>query len=206
MTVRPLLAAFALAAGLGAALHARQQPIDPVDFRPFVDGGHWIVRQPLRYRIGVSPHQVTVPVGFVTDFASIPPALQSLIRQNGPYILPAVVHDYLYWHQGCTRTQADQIFLLAMIENRVGPIHRSAIHAAVVAAGGFAWDDNARDRKAGMVRTLPPDRQQITAATLWPLYRQEIMAAGVTEPPLVPIAAAFCERGDMPTEEALKRP
>jgi hypothetical protein len=115
MTARPLLAAFALAAGLGAALHARQQPIDPVDFRPFVDGGHWIVRQPLRCRIGVSPHQVAVPVGFVTDFASIPPALQSLIRQ-------------------------------------------------------------------------------------------EIMAAGVTEPPLVPIAPAFCERGDMPTEEALNKP
>jgi hypothetical protein len=26
----------------------------------------------------------------VTDFASIPPALQSIIQQNGPYLLPAV--------------------------------------------------------------------------------------------------------------------
>lgn len=191
---------------LAAVVARAQQPIDPVDFRPFVDGGHWIVRQPLRYRIGVSPHEVTVPVGFVTDFASIPPALQSLIRQNGPYILPAVVHDYLYWHQGCTRTQADQIFLLAMIENKVGPIHRTAIHSAVVAAGGFAWADNASERAAGMVRILPPEQQKITAATLWPLYRQEVMAAGVKEPAHAPIAPAFCERGDMSIDEALKRP
>jgi hypothetical protein len=98
-----------------------------------------------------------------------------------------------------------QIFLLAMIENKVGPIHRTAIHSAVVAAG-FAWDDNARERAAGMVRVLPPDWQKITAATLWPLYRQEVMAAGVKEPAPPPIAPAFCERGDMSIDDALKRP
>lgn len=48
---------------------AAQQPIPPVDFRPFVDGQHWIVRQPLTYRIGVSTQEISVPVGFVTDFA-----------------------------------------------------------------------------------------------------------------------------------------
>lgn len=57
-----------------------QQPIDPVDFRPFVDGRHWIVRQPLSYRIGISNDSVTVPPGFVTDLASIPQVLQSIIR------------------------------------------------------------------------------------------------------------------------------
>jgi hypothetical protein len=206
MTIRHALFAAIFAAATAAVAEARQQPIDPVDFRPFVDGGHWIVRQPLVYRIGVSTEQITVPVGFVTDFASIPQALQSIIKQHGLYILPAVVHDYLYWDQSCTRKQADQIFLLAMIENKVGAIHRSAIHSAVAAAGSFAWDDNARERAVGMVRILPPNRQRITAATLWPLYRQEVMAAGVTEPAHAPIAAGFCARGDMTTDEALKRP
>ena len=206
MSIRSALIAAGLVVGIASLADARQQPIDPVDFRPFVDGGHWIVRQPLVYRIGVSAEQITVPVGFVTDFASIPQALQSIIKQNGLYILPAVVHDYLYWNQSCNRKQADQIFLLAMIENKVGAIHRTAIHNAVAAAGSFAWDDNARERAAGMVRILPPDRQRITAATLWPLYRQEIMAAGVTEPPHAPIAATFCPRGDMTTDEALRRP
>ena len=96
-----------------------QQPIAPVDFRPFVDGRNWIVRQPLIYTIGISKNSVTISPGFVTDFASIPPALQSIIQQNGPYILPAVVHDYLYWKQTCTRGQSDQS-ATQMIQNNVG--------------------------------------------------------------------------------------
>jgi hypothetical protein len=37
-----------------------QQPITPIDFRPFVDGRNWIVRQPLVYTIGVSKDSITV--------------------------------------------------------------------------------------------------------------------------------------------------
>ena len=191
--------------GAIAAL-AGQQPIPPVDFRPFVDGQHWIVRQPLRYRIGVSTQEVVVPAGFVTDFASIPQALQSIIRANGNYILPAVVHDYLYWNQSCTRKQADQIFLLAMIENKVGALHQRAIHGAVAVAGGFAWDDNTRERANALVRILPADRQDITADTLWPAYRLALKLAGVVEVPHAEVAAGFCARGDMTTEDALRRP
>lgn len=191
-----------------AATHSAfaQQPIDPVDFRPFVDGRHWIVRQPLTYRIGVSNASMTVPVGFVTDFASIPQALQSIIRQNGLYILPAVVHDYLYWKQTCTREQADQIFMLAMIENKVADVHRFPIHAAVRAAGSFAWDDNAKERAANLVRILPKDRMTITAATLWPDYRLRLAQEGVTNGPDNEVPAAFCARGSMSLTEALETP
>lgn len=57
-----------------------QQPMTPVFFKPFVDGRNWIVGEPLIYRIGISQDSITIPVGFVTDFASIPPALQSFIQ------------------------------------------------------------------------------------------------------------------------------
>jgi hypothetical protein len=56
---------------------------------------HGIVRQPLTNVIGVPQDRITVPAGFATDFASIPQALQAIIRANGPYNLPAVVHDFL---------------------------------------------------------------------------------------------------------------
>ena len=198
---RPLIAALAVAA---SSLDATaQQPIPPVDFRPFSDGMHWIVREPLTYTIGISTDSVTVPVGFVTDFASIPQALQSIIRANGPYILPAVVHDYLYWKQTCTRQQADQILLLGMIENQVREVHRSAIHGAVTMAGGFAWADNAKEREAGLVRILPADRMRVPVNTSWPDYRQRLKAEGVTEGPDTPIAPGFCARADLPTADAL---
>ena len=183
-----------------------QQPIDPVDFRPFVDGAHWIVKQPLTYRVGISSASVTIPVGFVTDFASIPQALQAIIRQNGLYILPAVVHDYLYWKQTCTREQADQIFLLAMLENKVADVHRVATHAAVRAAGSFAWDDNARERKARMLRILPAERMKVDATTLWPDDRRRLLQEGVVEPSDAEVAAAFCARADMSVADALNTP
>jgi uncharacterized protein DUF1353 len=86
LIIRVVIVASTLLAGPAWA----QQPIAPVDFRPFVDGRNWIVRQPLTYKIGVSNDSLTIPPGFVTDFASIPLALQSIIQQNGPYLLPAV--------------------------------------------------------------------------------------------------------------------
>ena len=183
-----------------------QQRMDPVDFKPFVDGRNWIVREQLTYRIGISQDSITVPVGFVTDLASIPPALQSFIQQNGPYLLPAVVHDYLYWKQTCTRDQSDQILLLAMIEHAVPEAQRFAIYQAVHFAGMFAWDENARTRKAGLVRILPPDRQKIDANTLWPSYQQELLRQRVSDGPDTVIPAAFCRRADLSTEDALKKP
>jgi len=198
-----MLAAALVVHAASIASSMAQQPIAPVDFRPFSDGAHWIVREPLTYTIGISADSITVPVGFVTDFASIPQALQSIIRQNGPYILPAVVHDYLYWKQACTRKQADQILLLGMIENDVREIHRSAIHNAVTIAGGFAWSDNAREREAGLVRILPADRMRVPVNTSWPNYRAALKADGVTEGPDTPVAPGFCARADLPTAEAL---
>jgi uncharacterized protein DUF1353 len=183
-----------------------QQRMDPVDFKPFVDGRNWIVRERLTYRIGISQDSLTVPVGFVTDLASIPPALQSFIQQNGPSLLPAVVHDYLYWKQTCTRDQSDQILLLAMIEHAVPEAQRFAIYQAVHFAGMFAWDENARSRKAGLVRILPPDRQKIDANTLWPSYQQELLRQRVSDGPDTVIPAAFCRRADLSTEDALKKP
>ena len=185
---------------------AAQAAPDPVDFRPFADGRNWIVKQPLKYRIGISHDSVVVPVGFVTDLASIPPALQSIIQQNGPYLLPAVVHDYLYWMQTCTRDQSDRILLLAMIENDVGKFDRDAIYNAVRAAGSFAWAGNARERARHLLRVLPVDRLEIHAKTLWPEYRAQLMRDSVAPGPEIAIAAAFCARGSMSLKDALEKP
>lgn len=199
-----VVAASLMVGVLGFSGSARaQQPIVPVDFRPFVDGRNWIVRQPLVYTIGVSKDAVTVPSGFVTDFASIPQVFHSLLRQNGNYLLPAVVHDYLYWVQSCTRDQSDQILNLGMIENKVPDVQRIAIYGAVRAAGSFAWSANAKDRAARLVRIIPPSRLDIGANKLWPDYQRELSKAGVVEEPSVAIAPAFCARGDLATHEAL---
>lgn len=197
---------FVVCMALACTLAIGQQAPDPVDFRPFSDGRHWIVKEPLTYRVGISHDSVTVPRGFVTDLASIPPVLQSLIQQNGPYLLPAVVHDYLYWKQTCTRAQSDRLLLLAMIENKVSKAHRTAIYDAVRAAGGFAWTGNTTERSEHLVRIIPEGRLNIHANTVWPEYQQRLMQDGVVDGPDQPIAPGFCHRGDMTIETALKTP
>jgi AraC-like DNA-binding protein len=199
----------AIASALLAALPhiaEAQAPIEPVDFRPFSDGRTWIVKQPMVYRIGVSRDSVVIPAGFVTDMASIPPVLQSIIQQNGPYQLPAIVHDYLYWRQTCTRQQSDRILLLGMTEHHVGKLHRTAIYDAVRAAGQFAWDANAGERTQHLLRIIPADRLNIPSNTLWPEYRTQLMQAGGVDPPTLPIPAKFCARGSMSTSRALTSP
>jgi len=151
----------------------------------------------------VSKDSITIPSGFVTDFASIPQIFHSLLRQNGSYLLPAVVHDYLYWKQTCTRDQSDQILRLGMIENQVPELQRVAIYGAVRFAGGFAWEANARDQAARLVRIIPPDRLKIGPNKLWPDYQRELFKAGVVGESGIPISMSFCARGDLPTDEAL---
>lgn len=204
MTHRTIVWVTVVALFAAAGVQHAQQPPNPVDFRPFSDGRNWIVKEPLTYQVGVSKDSATVPRGFVTDLASIPPALQSLIQQNGPHLLPAVIHDYLYWKQTCTRDQSDQLMLLAMIENQVPLIDQTAIHGAVRAAGGFAWDQNARERKARQIRILPESHISILARTLWPEYRAQLMMKGIMDGPDTSIPSGFCARGSMTTRAALE--
>ena len=80
-TVWALLAGIVVAATMAAA---QQAPPRPVDFRPFADSKNWILRQPLIYRVGISSIGVTVPRGFATDFASIPPEFHSVVQHVAP--------------------------------------------------------------------------------------------------------------------------
>jgi len=188
-----------------AAVSAQAAPT-PVDFRPFSDARFWIVKEPLVYRVGVSKDSIVIPRGFVTDFASIPPALQSLIQQNGPNLLPAVVHDYLYWTGICNRRQSDQLFKLAMIENRVTAVQQTAIYNAVRAAGSFAWDGNRQEQRRGLVRIIPEDRINVPHLTDWRDYQTQLKAEGVVDRPHLPISTRFCKRGDMTVTAALRNP
>ncbi|WP_044171148.1 DUF1353 domain-containing protein [Flectobacillus major] len=72
--------------------------------------------------------KVTVPAGYVTDFASSPPFLWSLFPAIGKYNRAALIHDFLYENRMIAqgnlsdyeaRLLADKIFL--EIANTVNP-------------------------------------------------------------------------------------
>jgi hypothetical protein len=101
---------------------------------------------------GFSP--VTVPVGFVSDLASIPRVFWSLLRPDGEYTYPAIVHDYLYWSQTGKREDADMILKMGMEDFKVATATINTIYQAVRVGGGASWKTNAQLRKAGEKRVL----------------------------------------------------
>jgi hypothetical protein len=97
---------------------------------------------------------VTVPSGFVTDFASIPRAFWSVLRPDGDYAYAAIIHDYLYWTQPVPRETADDILRFAMQDLSVDSATVTVIYRGVRLGGGRAWDENARLKGSGEKRVL----------------------------------------------------
>jgi hypothetical protein len=154
---------------IAAALHIvtfGQQPIGAPLVQPFNDGQQWVVTAPLSYRIGETDYVITVPAGFVTDFASIPRVFHSLLSPTDRPGCGGIVHDFLYWEQSCTREQADWILMLAMMESGVDAVTRNLVYKVVDWFGENAWEMNRQERNTGLPRVIPPEFMKIPARRL----------------------------------------
>lgn len=154
---------------------------DTLDARAMSDGRTWVLLSPFRWRNG---RQHEVPALFVTDFASIPRVVPTLLVGlvawglqawfDGPlaWILAALlvawaglspfgshqwaatIHDWNYWSHTVTRAEADKAFLDGMRDAGTPLLRRWAMYAAVRLFGGFAWWSNERMREQGVNRVL----------------------------------------------------
>lgn len=163
-----------------------------VTMTAFADSRHFIIEREVVYRIAGSDQTITVPAGFVTDFASTPRALWSFgLAPHGQYSRAALLHDYLYWSQSCTQAQSDKLFLQVMKQSGVSPASQMTIYRGVRLAGDRGWHRNAAARAAGFVRVIPEDRREIPVTATWPVYRQHLRDTGVRPPPEQQ-AALYC--------------
>ena len=170
---------------------------DFVKVSPFADGDHWFLTEALAYDVFDTGMVVIVPRGFVTDFASVPRPFWSLLPRWGKYGPPAVVHDFLYWDQGCSREQADRIMMLAMKESGVGWFRTGLIHAALRVGGAFAWSSNRSAKEDGTIREIPegllPENPNITRAEYEKKLREEHNVKPKPPPELPP---EYCAKAD----------
>ena len=110
--------------------------------QPLPDGIHWEVTEEFEYHIGSedSNEIIRVPKGFISDLASIPRIFWSLIGGPwGKYGYAAIVHDFLYHAQPCSRKEADRIFLEAMQVLGVNRFKRWIMYNMVRIFSGFCW-------------------------------------------------------------------
>lgn len=74
----------------------------------------------------------TAPIGFLTDFATVPHALTWLVPRTGIYNRAAVLHDYMISIPDVvSRKDADGVFRRVLRELDVGPIRRWIMYTGV---------------------------------------------------------------------------
>lgn len=109
-----------------------------------------VLLEPLVY-VTAAGETITIPVGFVTDYASIPRIFWNIIPPDGDARFPAILHDYLYSLRGwepCfkNRAQCDGLFLEAMRHVGVNMVERLTVYSAVRC---FGWAFSATPNVAG---------------------------------------------------------
>lgn len=99
------------------------------------EGDKWQLIEPLSYLY--KEQVITVPKGFVTDFASVPriPLVYSAFGNTGHKA--AVIHDYLYSIK-YDRKEADKIFLDALKKHE-HPIRARLMYSAVRLFGWMGY-------------------------------------------------------------------
>lgn len=86
-------------------------------------------------------YSMKVPVGFETDFASIPRIFWRVLPPWGRYSGASVVHDWLYRERKLPRKNADQLFIALMQSSGCNAVERVAMYAAVRLFGGFSYNE-----------------------------------------------------------------
>lgn len=120
--------------------------LDPLDVQEITDSedSTWEVLTAFRYQsdlVGL----ITVPLGFVTDFASVPriPFVFEAVGDDANK--PAVVHDYLYYSALFPKPTADKVLLEAMAAIGMSGWRRYVIYWGVVLGGFVAWNNHRKN-------------------------------------------------------------
>jgi hypothetical protein len=117
---------------------------DKLIVTPMPDGRRWKLEYEFDYHLGKadSPYFIHVPAGFITDFASVPPALYWLFPPWGKYGAAAIVHDFIYQSKILDREMADLIFKEAMCVLGVPAWKRNLMWAGVRLFGWLGYAKN----------------------------------------------------------------
>lgn len=117
------------------------------------DPALFMVAHPLSYSTNNGDYEIVVPTGFITDLASIPRLFWWWESPHEGTLAPAIIHDFLYWQQTCTKDEADAVMYLAMEEVGLNRFTANAVHFGVsTPLGHRAWNKNKSARASGESR------------------------------------------------------
>lgn len=113
----------------------------------------FLLAYPLAFTVGEKNEPFEVPAGFVTDLASIPRALWWWEAPHEGTLAPAIVHDFLYWEQPCTKDEADAVMYVAMTQTGMSEFAINRVYDGIrTRFARDAWERNANARLKGEPR------------------------------------------------------
>lgn len=127
----------------------------------------WSLAAPLTWGGTPSAPALVVPVGFLTDLASIPRALRNLpaFDPNGKSRKAAVAHDWLYWWKGWGKDRADAFLREAMIAEGCSHVDAEAFYIAVHDFGGSSWADASTQGLESHFNTVEDYKRYLASVT-----------------------------------------
>lgn len=99
------------------------------------DPERWKVLVPFSYQSKIYGGIITVPAGFLSDFASVPRLPLAYWLTGGCADESALIHDFLYQTHKTSFMEANRIFYEAMTVQHVALWRRSLMFQAVCIAG-----------------------------------------------------------------------
>lgn len=121
--------------------------LTPLDVELVVGSdSHWMITSPFSYRSDFLGRVITVPVGFITDFASIPRLPFMFMLMGDTAHEPAVIHDYLYYTGEVSRADADHVLHEAAGVAGLNSPETALLYLGVRVGGWMAWNDHKRER------------------------------------------------------------
>lgn len=120
--------------------------LDALDITEISDSIFAVADHIFRYQSDLAKRTFTVPVGFYTDFASVPrfmPIVYACLGNTAHE--PAVIHDWLYYSAIVDRPTADSILLEAMKVWGLPAWRYYPIYWGVRTGGWFAWNKHRRE-------------------------------------------------------------
>lgn len=99
----------------------------------------WELTSELAFSSAVLNRLIIVPIGFRTDFASVPRLPLAFLLFGGVADEAAVVHDFLYSTGACSRKLADDVFAEACKASGVSAWRRGPMWLGVRLFGGSRY-------------------------------------------------------------------
>ncbi len=105
-----------------------------------------ILKSELTYYCAIKKCLILVPIGFKTDFGSIPQFLQGIFPKDGDALYAYILHDYLYKSGMFTRKEADNILDEAMLSLGVWWWRRKSVRLGLRMGGRKAWNKHRNNK------------------------------------------------------------